>query len=193
MRNRINQPTLTFCSATVLTLALIMGSTTPAFAQPLQVVGPIDFIGPIIRFGPPGPPPVVVIEVAGAGPYRLDVAGLAHATSFPTSSDARLKENVTPLTGALDKLEKVRGVSFDWNKTYAAMGRSSGHREIGVIAQEVEAVFPELITQWGDEGYRAVDYGRLTGVLIEALKELRAENAKLEQRVETLENLKSSH
>ena len=50
------------------------------------------------------------------------------------------------------------------------MGRSTGQRENGVIAQEVESVFPELVTSWGDEGYKAVDYGRLTGVLIEAIK-----------------------
>jgi hypothetical protein len=135
--------------------------------------------------------------------YKLDVAGAAHASSFPTSSDARLKTNVTQLTDVLEKLEKVRGVSFDWNELYESLGRSTGHREIGVIAQEVEAVFPELVTTWGDENYRAVDYGRLTGVLIEAVKELRAEkdaeiaalkqqNADLEERVAALEALVAS-
>lgn len=78
--------------------------------------------------------------------YKLDVAGEAHATSFPTSSDTRFKTNVTQLTNVLEKLEKIRGVSFDWNQLYQSLGRSSGHREIGVIAQEVEAVFPELVT-----------------------------------------------
>jgi hypothetical protein len=69
-----------------------------------------------------------------------------------------------------------------------------------VIAQEVEAVFPELVTTWGDNSYRAVDYGRLTGVLIEAVKELNADkeaeiaalqqqNADLEARVAALEAL----
>ncbi len=135
--------------------------------------------------------------------YKLDVAGSAHASSFPTSSDARLKTNVTQLTDVLEKLEKVRGVSFDWNELYESLGRSTGHREIGVIAQEVEAVFPELVTAWDDEDYMAVDYGRLTGVLIEAVKELRAEkdaeiaalkqqNADLEGRVATLEALVAS-
>jgi|GEM_PF-1538895 len=126
--------------------------------------------------------------------YPLDVAGNCHASSFPTSSDERLKTNVQQLTGALDKVEKLRGVSFDWNSTYEKMGRSTGHREIGVIAQEVEAQFPELVTTWGDQSYRAVDYGRLTAVLIEAVKELKTQNEELqkknnalEQRVTTLE------
>jgi len=126
--------------------------------------------------------------------YNLDVAGSCHASSFPTSSDERLKTNVQQLSNVLDKVEKIRGVAFDWNSTYEAMGRSTGHREIGVIAQEVEAQFPELVTTWGDQNYRAVDYGRLTAVLIEAVKELKTQNEELqkknnalEQRVTTLE------
>ena len=118
--------------------------------------------------------------------YKLDVAGEAHATSFPTSSDSRLKTNVRQLDNVLEKIEKIRGVSFDWNSKYESMGRSSERREIGVIAQEVESVFPELVSTWGDEGYRAVDYGRLTGVLIEAVKELKAQNEKLREEIEIL-------
>jgi hypothetical protein len=52
---------------------------------------------------------------------------------------------------------------------------------------EVEDVFPELVTTWGDEGYKAVDYGRLTAVLLEAAKELKAETVALKQRIEALE------
>ncbi|MEW6367466.1 MAG: tail fiber domain-containing protein [Acidobacteriota bacterium] len=114
--------------------------------------------------------------------FVLDVAGAAHASSFVTSSDARLKDNVIRLDQVLDKLEGVRGVSFDWNERYESLGRSTGHREIGVIAQELEIAFPELVSQWSDQDYLAVDYGRLTAVLIEAVKELRAEkNAQIKQ------------
>jgi hypothetical protein len=116
--------------------------------------------------------------------FALDVAGTAHASSFPTSSDARLKANVTQLINVLDKLEEVRGVSFDWNETYQSLGRSTGRREIGVIAQELEAAFPELVTRWGEQGYRAVDYGRLAAVLIEAIKETRRENGALVKALE---------
>lgn len=117
--------------------------------------------------------------------FALDVAGTAHASSFPTSSDARLKVNVTPLVNVLEKLQKVRGISFDWNETYQSLGRSTKRREIGVIAQELEVVFPELVTRWGEQGYRAVDYGRLTGVLIEAINELRGEHR---AQIKALEN-----
>ncbi|UCE18649.1 MAG: tail fiber domain-containing protein [Gemmatimonadota bacterium] len=119
--------------------------------------------------------------------YMLDVTGSAHASSFPTSSDARFKTNVTQLTNVLERLERIRGVSFEWNELYESLGRSTGSREIGLIAQEVEAVFPELVTSWGNEEYRAVDYGRFTGVLIEAVKELKAVNEALKQRVESLD------
>ncbi len=118
---------------------------------------------------------------------RLDVAGAAHASSFPTSSDARFKTNVTQVKNVLEKLEGLRPVSFEWNELYESLGRSTGRREIGLIAQEVEAAFPELVSTWGEEGYKAVDYGRLTAVLIEAVRELRAENEALKQRTEALE------
>ena len=51
----------------------------------------------------------------------------------------------------------------------------------------MEAAFPELVTTWGEEDYRAVDYGRMTAVLLEAIKELKAENEALKQRLASLE------
>jgi hypothetical protein len=128
------------------------------------------------------------VGIGTTGPvFTLDVAGAAHASSFPTSSDIRLKTNITQLSNVLEKLDKIRGVSFEWNALYESLGRSTGRREIGVIAQEVEAVFPELVTTWGDEAYKAVDYGRLTGVLIEAVKELKAKNEAQDQQIVALE------
>ena len=115
---------------------------------------------------------------------RLDVAGAAHASSFPTSSDVRFKTNITPLSGTLAKLAQVQGVAFDWNDAYTALGRATGRREIGVLAHEVEAVFPELVSTWGEQAYKAVDYGRLTGVLIEAIKELHADVERLKMEVQ---------
>ena len=122
--------------------------------------------------------------------YKLDVAGSCHATSFPTSSDLRFKEDVEPLTNVLERLEQVRGVTFKWNKKYASMGRAVKGTQIGVIAQEVEKAFPELVSTWSQEGvgdYRAVDYGRLNAVLVEALKELHKEVTELRGRLQLLE------
>ena len=102
-----------------------------------------------------------------------------NASRFITVSDGRLKTNVTPLSDALEKLMQIRGVSFDWNNLARSAGHEPGQREVGVIAQEVEAVFPELVTTSGRGGYKAVDYSRLTAVLIEAVKTLKTENERL--------------
>lgn len=101
-------------------------------------------------------------------------------------SDARLKTRVEKVSGVLDKLEKIQGVSFE------LVNRSSKQRSIGVIAQEVETVFPELVSGEGGKGYKSVDYNGLIGVLIEASKELKAENRALKSRLETLESVLQS-
>jgi hypothetical protein len=97
------------------------------------------------------------------------------AANFIRSSDGRLKTNVAPLSDALEKLMQIRGVSFEWNSLAPSTGHEPGQRDVGVIAQEVEAVFPELVTTTGQDGYKALDYSRLTPVLIEAVKTLKAE------------------
>jgi hypothetical protein len=121
---------------------------------------------------------------AGGG-FLMDI----RAGKVSQQSDAKLKTNIRPLTDVLEKLEQIRGVSFEWNDMSRSPSHPTGAREIGVIAQEVEAIFPELTTTWGAEGYKAVDYGRLAAVLVEAVKELRAENGTLQSRLEALERL----
>jgi len=84
-----------------------------------------------------------------------------------SSSDARLKNNLTRITDPIEKILKLGGYSFRWNdKQDAYTGM-----DYGVIAQEVEAIFPELVTT-RDTGYKAVKYEKLIPVLIEAIKEL---------------------
>ena len=88
------------------------------------------------------------------------------ADSFSCASDRNLKKNIVPLDGALENVEKMRGVYHDWIDE-----KQSADRQIGVIAQEVQAVYPELV-QLGDNGYLSVNYPKLTAVLLQALKEL---------------------
>jgi len=92
----------------------------------------------------------------------ITVTGDATATNFNTTSDATLKTNVETLTGSLDAVKAMRGVSFDW--------LDNGGSEIGVIAQEVEAVLPDVVST-NDEGIKSVKYGNIVAVLIEAIKE----------------------
>lgn len=109
--------------------------------------------------------------------YPADINGACHASSFPTSSDERLKRDVENLTDVLPRLERIHPVRFRWDRE---AGRRAGREypereEIGLIAQEVEREFPELVTVWrGADGqsYRAVDYGRMVAVLVRAIQEL---------------------
>jgi hypothetical protein len=95
------------------------------------------------------------------------------AFSVTLISDMSLMTNVAPLTNVLEQLAQMRSVSFIWNDT--APSYLTGRQDIGVIAQEVETVFPELVTPRDGQGYKAVDYGKLASVLIGAVNELRAE------------------
>jgi hypothetical protein len=116
---------------------------------------------------------------------KLHVSGplIAAGAMFP--SDARLKTNIEPMSDVLEKLDQVRAVSFDWNEKYEVFGTPMGERQIGIIAQELEAVFPEMVMTVGDYDYKAIDYSKLTVLLLEALHELHAKVGRLEQRVET--------
>ena len=89
-------------------------------------------------------------------------SGTVNAANFNTTSDATLKTNVETLSGSLDAVKSLRGVSFDWLE--------NGGSEIGVIAQEVEAVLPDVVST-NDEGIKSVKYGNMVAVLIEAIKE----------------------
>jgi hypothetical protein len=96
------------------------------------------------------------------------------------SSDARLKEDIVGIDDALHRVSQLRGVNYQW--TDQSRGESP---QIGVIAQEVEEVFPEVIST-DNQGYKSVSYGKLVAPLIEAVKELKAENEDLKLRLEQL-------
>lgn len=102
-------------------------------------------------------------------------------------SDPRLKDEVEPIAGALDIVDQLRGVRFTWNNKTKLIGKP-GQRDIGVLADEVEAVLPELVSlsmpDDGNDGqqWRVVDYAKLTPVLIEAVKDLAARVKELEAR-----------
>ena len=111
----------------------------------------------------------------GIGTAPSTVAGEIRATGDITayySSDERLKENFAPLAGALDKVKAIGGYEFDWKEGIEDATSKAGH-DIGVKAQEIQAQYPDLVHE-RDNGYLAVDYIKLSAVLIEAVKELAA-------------------
>ena len=107
--------------------------------------------------------------------YKLDVAGTIRATGDVLAfSDRRVKENIKTIENASDKLLKLRGVEY--NK----IGETK--KSIGVIAQEIEEVLPEVVST-DTNGMKSVAYGNITGVLIEAIKELKAEIEELKKQI----------
>ena len=109
--------------------------------------------------------------------YTLDVNGTIRATGDVIEfSDARVKENVETVSNALDKVKAMRGVGY--NKI------GSEKRSVGVIAQEMLEVLPEVVHQDSD-GMYSVAYGNLVGVLIEAMKEQQAQIDELKAMLNT--------
>ena len=117
------------------------------------------------------------ITVSGNAEFNnVSISGVCTSTDFNSQSDFRLKENINTYENALDKIEDIRGVSFVWKETQKT--------SIGVIAQEVEEVFPELVIS-GEE-FKSVNYNGLIGVLIEAVKELKLNNEELKKQIDYL-------
>jgi len=102
-----------------------------------------------------------------------------------SSSDIRFKKNTTPIQDALFKIKQLQGVEFDWIPNKEHHGHE-GH-DVGVIAQEVEKVLPEIV-QTRDSGYKAVKYEKMIPLLIEGIKEQQEQIDELKKEVEELKN-----
>ena len=112
----------------------------------------------------------------GVGTAASGTAGEIRATNDITafySSDKRLKENISPIPNALQKLSQISGNTFDWKSGFNEIHSHSG-TDVGVIAQEVEKVLPQVVTT-RENGYKAVQYEKIIALLIEAVKELKEE------------------
>jgi uncharacterized coiled-coil protein SlyX len=104
--------------------------------------------------------------------FKLDVIGDIRCTALTETSSRLLKRNITPLREALQKVMRLRGVSFQWN----AGAAEEANQDVGLIAEEVAEVLPELVRCDRQTGRPVgLRYGHLTAVLVEALKDLRAE------------------
>jgi len=112
----------------------------------------------------------------------LHVVGNACATGgHITCSDERFKEEIHTIDDPLARIELLRGVEFQWRQDEFAEYQFRSGRQVGFIAQEVQDVLPEIVSR-GTDGYLAMDYSRVTPLLVEAIKEQ-------QQRIEELETL----
>ena len=103
--------------------------------------------------------------------------GLLTSTDYNSSSDKRLKENIKTIEGALDKINALRGVVFDWKE-----GSDKG---MGLIAQEVAEILPDVVTT-DDNGYMGIKYTNIIGVLVEAIKDQQQQINILKKQIEIL-------
>ena len=114
----------------------------------------------------------------------LDVTGTTNNESIRASgdivamstsaSDDALKTNKVAIDGALDKVCSLNGFTFDWNEKAAEIGIQD-EGSIGLSAQEIEKVVPEVVKPLSDTEYKYVNYEKLVPVLVEAIKELKSE------------------
>ena len=110
---------------------------------------------------------------------------------FQPASDERLKTDIQPITTALEKVLALQGVSFVWNEKAEEIGakrETLAGQEIGLIAQQVAEVVPEVVLDWIDapdgETYKTVDTSRMVALLVEAIKELNTKIETIEQQLE---------
>jgi hypothetical protein len=111
--------------------------------------------------------------------YNLEVSGSIRASAAVLSnSDERLKDNIYPIDNALSRVSQIEGVYFDW--------KTGGDRQVGVIAQQVEKVLPEVVSE-DNNSYLSVDYSKIVPLLIEAINEQSSNIKDLEDRISKLE------
>ena len=153
-------------------LSFVGDSTTGLFSPGAGQQTFVSVGSSILNINPSGINVTGIITSTRIITGNINSSGIVTAQDFDALSDINFKENVTTVNNALLKVEQLRGVKFDW--------KESGTPSYGVIAQELEQVLPELVH--GNDP-KTVNYNGIIGVLIEAIKELKAE-------VEELKNAK---
>ena len=131
-------------------------------------------------------------SISATGPVTGNVFGSDCADCLGVS-DRRLKDHIEPIAGGLDKVTRLRGVSFRWRRDEFPKRNFRDGKQIGLIAQEVAEILPEVVVTSPD-GYKALDYAKVVAVLVEAIKEqqqlinsTRSELGDLVQRLAALE------
>ena len=174
-------------NGTVLTLHYTGSSAVPVSKQDhdIQLVSNISISGTqnrIVKFGSggslTGQAGFVTDNAGNVGinvdentdlplSFALEVSGSIRASqAVLANSDARLKDNIDTIDGGLERVQELRGVSFNWT--------NQEEKQLGFIAQEIKEVLPEVVEQ-DNKGFYTVNYSAVVPVLVEAIKELKAE------------------
>jgi len=150
-------------------------------------------VAPTLEFGYDQNPQLTLSQNGSVGikkapdtQFTLDVNGPVRTTSFTPPSDLRYKKNIATIPNAIDKVTRLRGVSFDWRQEEFPELNFSKGRNLGFIAQEIKEVLPEVVSQ-DNKGYYSVAYSNVVPVLVEAIKEQQQTIAQLQTQVQTLQ------
>jgi len=160
--------------------------------------------GPQGPVGPPGPPGAASTNISttpdGATNYLVGVGAVGsaqsakactsvymsssvlYASDFIIPSDSRLKIDVEELDNALQNVLTMNGARYTWNDIAIKLGYGDTSRQVGVIAQDIANVYPEIV-ETNNQGYLNVKYDRLAAVLIQAIKELNQKVVELQKKV----------
>ena len=123
---------------------------------------------------------------------ELHVVGdICYTGSIGACSDARYKTNIREMYGSLDKVTRLRGVTYKWKQSEFPELKFSDNNQVGLIAQDVQEIIPEIVSE-DDKGYLNIDYAKLTSVLVGAIKEQQKQIETLSRRVDELEGTKIS-
>jgi predicted acyltransferase (DUF342 family) len=117
--------------------------------------------------------------------FKLDISGHMHLTgSMIMDSDARIKDNIHIIPNALKSIDSIHGYTYTRNDL-----ADGNQKHVGVIAQEIESVYPELVYENERNTIKSVNYNGLCGILIQCVKELKDENAILKERIQNIEKI----
>ncbi|NHM05814.1 tail fiber domain-containing protein [Flavobacterium sp. CYK-4] len=115
---------------------------------------------------------------------ELDVNGSITALAIQGPSDIRFKKNIKPLENSLEKISKLKGHTYHWRRDEFPDKKFKSGTDIGLIAQEVEKVYPEVVYTADDEmKSKSIDYAKLVPALVEAIKELQKEVEELKSQM----------
>ena len=126
--------------------------------------------------------------LATPGTYMLYVNGSAYTSGTWQSSDIRWKKDINDLGNVIDKVDLLTGVTYEWRRDEFPEKNFDQGTQIGLIAQDVEKIFPELV-RTDDKGYKAVSYDKLSVILLEGMKEQQNQIKSQQEKIDRLEEM----
>ncbi len=127
----------------------------------------------------------VGIGLTPSGTYKLEVNGRLKSTGINESSDIRWKKDISTVQNALAKVLEMRGVNYNWKTQEFPEKNFESDLQLGLIAQEVEKVIPEVVDT-DDNGFKSVEYSKLVALLLEAIKDQQKQISKQEADIAAL-------